>query len=240
MKSKLKKLKALLKGREERYPTGWSYSAWGVFNKCMFQYYCTKILGFKEGTNQFLERGNTLHKVAEQYLKGNVTALPKPFAEFKTPYAQLKKASPIVEQFWGVNSSWEPTSYGSWVVMKMDAAVAPCRLTDNLLFIQDLKTGREYKTHIEQCELYGCIGMALFPRAEGVEAEMWYIDQGYPMQHTFDRTRLRLASKKWTERGKEILSKRKKWPTSPSEDNCKWCFLRADKGGPCGDFHKGS
>jgi len=240
VKSKPKRESDPLKGREERWPTGWSYSAWGLFNKCMFMYYCCKILGFSEGTNQFLERGNALHKVAEQYLKGNVQGLPKPLDSFKSEYRGLKAASPIVEQFWGVNQRWEPTSYGSWLVMKMDGAVAPSRITDNRLFIYDLKTGREYKTHIEQGEVYGCIGLSLFPKADGVEAEFWYADQGYIIHHEFDRSHLKAAMRKWEERGKELLSKRKTWPASPSEGNCKWCFLRADKGGPCQNYHRGS
>lgn len=219
----------------EKFPTGWSYSAWGMF-QCMYKYYHIRILGMKDTPGPQMERGISQHKIAEQYLKGNIRQLPDSFDSIKVEYRNLKQANPIVEQFWGVDKKWKPVKWQSWAVMKMDAAVAPSRITDNMLFIQDYKTGREYPSHIEQGELYGCIGVSLFPKAEAVEAEFWYGDQGYCMSHTFDRAAIRYATQKWTERGKEMLSPRKKWPTTPTSDNCKFCFLRADRGGPCEDF----
>lgn len=217
----------------ENHPTGWSYSAWGMFKKCMYFYYCVRILRMSEGTNIHMERGIKEHKIQEQYLKGNISVLPKNYADLKQQYKALKNANPIVEQFWGVDNRWKPSKWKSWAVMKMDAAVAPCRQTDYNLFIQDLKTGKEYENHMDQGLVYGAIGLAIYPKAENVEAEFWYVDQGYVVHHDIPRDVIMRERKKWEERGKEMLSPRKKWPKSPSQEGCKWCFLRSDRGGPC-------
>ena len=230
-------MKKLVVPKSEKWPAGWSYSSWGMFKKCLYLYYHARILGMKDTSpNIHMERGIKEHKTAEQYLKGNVTKLPKQFDSFRIDYTNLKRASPIVEQFWGVDPNWKPVNFNSWAVMKMDAAVAPSRITDGGLFIQDLKTGREYPDHIDQGEIYSAIGMALFPMAEFVEASFWYMDQGYAVTHTFDRAYIKFARRKWTERGRDVMSRRTKWPATPSRDNCKYCFLRADRGGPCKKF----
>jgi hypothetical protein len=216
----------------------WSYSAWSTMRKCAYQYYCRNIRGMKEpprSDNRALERGIELHKMQEEYLKGNISVLPKAFKKFATHYKQLKALKPIVEQWWGVDEHWKPIKWGSWVVLKMDAAVLPGKKTDNRLIIQDLKSGREYPDHEHQGALYAAIGFAMFPKIDGCDVEFWYIDGGYPVSFEFSRKQLALERAFWLEEGQELLKPHpeKFYKPNPSDDNCKWCFLRSDKGGPC-------
>lgn len=216
----------------------WSYSAWLTMRKCAFKYYWQFIRGVQEPPrtdNRALERGIELHKMQEGYLKGEVTKLPKAFKHFETHYRQLRALHPVVEQFWGVDKNWKPVKWNSWVVLKMDAAVTPCKAIGNRLFMQDLKSGREYDDHEHQGALYAGIGYAMFPKVEGVDVEFWYIDAGYPTSYEFTRKQLKMEVEFWKDEGTALLTPHKEsfYKPNPSDSVCKWCHLRKDKGGNC-------
>lgn len=222
----------------------WSYSAWATLKQCHYKFYCMQILGMKETTvGPALIRGSKIHKNAEFYLKGDVPKLMPDFKGLKSHYKQLRDADPVVEEFWGVSSKWKPMSYGSWVVMKMDAAIKPCKLTRNRLFIQDVKSGREYPGHKDQGSLYAAIGDRIHPKNSGVDVEFWYVDAPIPedefepdlrvARFEFSPRQVVHAREYWTEEGLKTLKPRKVYMPNPSDDACRFCFLRTDKGGPC-------
>jgi hypothetical protein len=226
--------------RDPRPVTHWSYSSWSLKNKCDYAWYITQMLGVKDPApmNRALMRGIELHKKAEGYLKGDVTSLPGELKLFSLHYKQLKRAKPIVEQFWGVDKRWRPVNYKSWVVMKMDAAVEPSRKNENILWIQDLKSGREYEdAHFDQGSLYAAIGYAMYPKIDGVIVEFWYADEQDPdkriAQYEFTRKKLVKYTEVWQDRGQTLLTPQRKYLPNPSEDACRWCFLRDDRGGNC-------
>lgn len=215
----------------------WSYSAWAQFKACAFRLYRTKVCGDKEPTNIFMTRGIEAHKKAEFYLKGQFKQLPKELLSLSTEYKNLRKAAPIVEQFWGVDMEWKPTQWGSWVVMKMDAAVTPCKLTDHRLFVQDLKTGRRYDNHDDQASLYAVLGMQLHPTAKGVDVEMWYNESGEVYPIAYSVSQVEKLKKYWNREGKKLMAEREFLP-SPNENACKYCNVRSDKGGVCHAWKK--
>lgn len=215
--------------------TRWSYSSWSDFHKCAFKWYQKFKLGLKEPKGPAVARGEMVHKLAESYLKGDITGgVPKPLAKLANHYRELRALHPVVEEFWNLDRRWRPVEEkeGSWVTMKMDAAVPPHKKLDHRLFIQDLKTGREYDGHADQASLYACIGAVKYPESEGVDVEFWYSDLGYAQQYEFTPRIIARHTTMWQERGKEMMATKKFLPT-PSKKNCDWCFLRSDKGGPC-------
>lgn len=214
----------------------WSYSSWSARKKCEYFFYIRFVLNVQEppSDSRALERGIDLHKKQENYLKGEIPVLPKPFESFKEHYKQLKKRKPIVEKFWGVDKRWRPVNWQSWVVMKMDAALAPEKKTGDILWIQDLKTGQEHtEGHKSQGKLYAAIGRAIYPKTKGVIIEFWYTDQGYPVQYEYTLAQLKRAQEYWMEQGNRVLTPKKTYMPNPSIEACRWCFLRTDKGGPC-------
>lgn len=223
----------------------WSFTSWCEMRKCAFSYYCRFIRGMREPPrppHPAMLRGIELHKKSEYYLKGDVTSLPKALKKFTRHYAQLKKMHPIVEKFWGVDKNWKPVNYGSYVVMKMDAAVEPSKKTDNRLIIIDLKTGKEKEDdHEAQGGLYAAIGSAIYPKASGIDVEMWYSDLGYAQQFEYTPQQLKSEVAFWKGEGERLLKVQpeKFYKPNPSADNCKWCFLRSDKGGPCSAWKLG-
>jgi len=223
-----------ISGMKPKTINRWSYSAWSVWKSCRFKYFCSYILGIKDDApSYYLERGIEIHKQAEAFLKGEIKQLPPALRKFRSHYAELRKLNPVVEEFWGVTKEWKPAQRDSWVVMKMDAAVLPSKKTDGLLIIQDLKTGREYDSHLNQAGLYAAIGYALHPKAKAVETEFWYSDHGTVSRNFFDRRALKKQVAFWLSEGASLLKKEKKYLPSPSEYGCKYCHLRSDKGGPC-------
>jgi hypothetical protein len=220
--------------------TRWSFTGWATKMSCEFQYYGKFILGIKgddDDDNPSIIRGNMLHKKQENYLIGKIQGVPREFLPFKSELEGLKKAQPIVEKFWGVDASWQPANYNSWVVYKMDAAVEPTK-RDPELWIQDLKTGREYPKHKDQASLGACIGKALYPAVREVHVEFWYSDQGLIRPYTFTEKALKRDTQKWIKEGEKLLTPQKKYIPSPSEDNCRWCPIRSDRNGPCEAWKK--
>lgn len=215
----------------------WSYSAWSTFNICLFRYYRKYICGDTEGTNEHLERGNTYHKKAEFYLTGKIQGVPQELKRLKADYQELKKYDPVVEKFWGVTRDWFKNDRGSWCVMKMDAAIEPQKL-DGTLYIQDLKTGREYPEHKKQANLYAALGGAIFrDKFERVKIEMWYADTGKVSKFKYSEAKVLSLQEYWKEEGRR-MEKQKKFLPTPSIDACKFCFLRTDKGGMCEGWKK--
>lgn len=224
---------------QRRELRGWSYSAWSSLKTCPFRFEQTNLLGLKGPKSWFLEKGIADHKIAEQYLRKQISKLPKAFSTLEKAYRQLLREDPVVEKFWGVDKKFrdfEPDlSRGerSWVVMKMDAAVLPTK-KEPMLFIQDLKTGRIYDSHVKQGGLYACIGAAKY-ECDGVDVEFWYKDQQDDPIRSFHFTpkRLKTLTELWTERGKEVMSPRKKYKPTPSVEACKYCHLKTSEGGTC-------
>lgn len=218
-------------------PKRWSYSAWSTFNKCMYAFYGKHILKIQEKPGYPVLRGIEMHAKAEGYLKGKVTSLPKELKTFDAHYKQLKKMNPVVEQFWGVTASWQFTERDGWCVMKMDAAVEPEKPT-GVLYIQDLKTGKEYTDHEQQGSLYGTIGLAKYPKISKAEVEFWYSDQGYSTTFTFTRAQLLKLKTLWIERGMDVMKPRRpaEYKPTPSANACRYCVMRTDKGGNCNEW----
>lgn len=239
--SKQKESKAK-KGKQAGHKrmTRWSYSGWACEQACAFQYYGKFILGIHEegaDENPSIIRGNLLHKKQENYLIGKINGVPREFLPFKDELEGLKAARPIVEQFWGVDADWKKINWGSWVVFKMDAAVEPTK-KNNTLWIQDLKTGREYPKHADQASLGACIGLAQYPNVDKVEVEFWYSDQGIIRAYEYSRKELKRETKRWMAEGDRLLTPRDKYLPSPSADNCRWCPIRSDRQGPCEAWKK--
>lgn len=224
----------------EKRQVRWSFSAWATEQSCPFRYYGQYILGIRDQMdedNPAIIRGNLLHKKQENFLIGKISGVPREFLPFKRELTGLKKASPIVEQWWGVDADWKPIKWGSWTVFKMDAAVLPTK-KDNTLWIQDLKTGREYPKHADQAELGACLGFAQHPKVDEVQVEFWYIDQGIIRSYEYSAKELKRATKRWQAEGDRLLTPRKKYLPAPTEDNCRWCPVSSKKGGPCHAWKK--
>lgn len=210
----------------------WSYSSWAMFKLCPHRWMRRYILGEREPEGAALAKGNKYHALAERFLKFPKTKLPSQLKHLRVEYNHLRDHRPIAEQLWHFDRDLQPCKQWGWLLVKMDAVIKPCIDLKKWLFIQDLKTGMDYPTHKDQGSIYAATGANKFPRAKGVEVEMWYSDTGLVWPMVFTMEKIRKLQKFWIKQG-ETMFAMKKYPKTPSDEACRWCPLRSDRGGGC-------
>ncbi len=214
----------------------WSYSAWSTHKRCPRSFKYNYIDKLKQAPHFAMERGTTIHALAESFLKGKLTGMPRPLLKIKKPLTALKKFKPGVEEFWGVDRDMRPTVKGapSWLVAKTDAYV----LIGDVLYVIDHKTGRIYPEHVDQASLYATVGYVLYPKIRKVVVEFFYIDQGETHSYTYTIAKLRYNLRYWKAQGRKLMSATE-FPATPGFPACALCGYRSDRKlangqkGPC-------
>jgi len=206
--------------------TRWSYSAWSTYKRCPLSFRYSYIDRIKQAPNYAMERGTTIHALAEQYLKGKITGIPKPLSKIARVLRGMKAAKVKAEEFWGVDRDFTPTVKGapSWLVAKTDLYV----LLGDILYVGDFKTGKIYPEHIDQASLYATVGYALFPKVKKVEVEFIYIDIGEVHSYTYTLAKLRYNLRYWKDQGQHLMKQTKFMPT-PGFPACVLCGYRSDR-----------
>ncbi len=220
--------------------TAWSLSRLQTYEDCPYKAYCSYILKIPYVRGPAQIRGEAIHKMAEDYLTGKTRTLKAELAnyteEFKRCRGAAKDPDAImdVEQQWGLDRNWQPTSWfgkDTWCRVVLDLSI----YHDTHLKMVDHKTGRAYDKHPEQMEIYAIAGFNRFPEALTVSGEMWYLDQPQtvvpPLNIEFTRDDLPGLEKKWERRAKPLLSD-KRFAPKPGPQ-CRWCDYQKAKGGPC-------
>lgn len=218
--------------------TAWSYSRYADYKQCPFRFKLKYLDKMPTAGSPAMERGNTIHKMAEDYVKSS--RKPKLPAELKTVAAEIehcRAAGAIAEMPWGFRADWSWTGradwfgHDVWFRMKADVAVS---YDDNTGLVGDWKTGRKYFENEDQIELFGAVAMRRFPEWSEVDVRLWYTDQpadDNEIQRVYTRREGELILKKWEKRALPMF-KDKKWAPTPN-DKCKWCDFSKAKGGPC-------
>src|SRR3990167_2871281 len=123
--------------------TSWSYSRYSKYTECPAAAKYKFIDKLAEPGSEAMERGNVIHKMAEDYTKGATKKLPQELARFKDEFAELKKSKPMIEETWAFTKEWAETVWndwnGVWLRIKTDAAC----LDDDTLYVIDHKTGKK-------------------------------------------------------------------------------------------------
>lgn len=238
MKAKLPKR---FRDLEPKVLDHWSYSAYSQLNRCALAFYWRYIMGAKEEIKEVppaMQRGIDLHKAQEAYLKRETNKIPYALRHFEAHLKQVRKLKPEVEQWWGVDKRWRPVKWKSWLVAKLDFTLLPTKKNDYTLFAQDLKTGREYDDHDMQGDVYAALGVAIYPKTKWVETEFWYPDLGYSTQIRRPASYYVKRQEFWRKQGQKVCAPHpaSHYVPSPSFQNCKWCFLRTDRGGMCNAY----
>lgn len=217
----------------------WSYSRFSTYDQCPLKAKLAYLDKITEPPNKHMERGSEVHTKAEDFVKEG-GRLPKELFNYREDFKRMRmavddpEAEVLVEQQWGFTKDFEPTGWfgkDTWFRAVVDLAV----FHDGHLKIVDHKTGRQYDHHFEQIETYAIAGFMMFPEAETVSGEMWYLDHDQrstkPLQIEFERKQLPELIKRWKKRVAPMF-RDKKFPPRPN-DKCRWCFYRKENGGPC-------
>ena len=214
--------------------TRWSYSAWSTHKRCPRSFKYGYIDKLKQAPVHAMERGTAIHALAESFLKGKITGMPKPLMKLKRELVALRKFRPGVEEFWGLTEQMTKAGRAAWLVAKTDAYV----LIGDVLYVIDWKTGRIYPEHVDQASLYATVGYVLFPKIRKVVVEFGYLDQGEMHSYTYTLAKLRYNLRYWKAHGRQLMSATK-FPATPGFPACQLCGFRTDKKlangekGPC-------
>lgn len=233
--------------------TAWSNSRFSSYNQCPLKVKLSALDKIQEPKSPAMERGNTIHKLAEDYLKGTLKRLPPELKlqapEFKRLRAKIRKdpASCIVEDNWAFTKDWGPSQWNDWnncwLRVKLDLA----ERNGNRVLVTDWKTGKyrpdNREDYIVQLELYALGALLVFgktvPDLE-VQTRLVYLDVPViypepPEMKIYTLADLEPLKKEWNKRVKPMMAD-KTFAPKPN----KWCYschYRADNkaagGGQC-------
>ena len=229
--------------------TSWSFSRFSDYRQCPAKAKYKHVMKMPEPSNPAMERGILIHKLAEDYIKGKLRALPSELVKFMNLFKALralykKKIRTMdVEESWAFTKDWGKTRYDDWtgchLRIKMDCASQDD--DPSTLVIRDWKTGRyrdeQNESYVLQLSLYAVGAFHTHKHVKTVIPQLVYLDHGivYPSASTqktsYTRKELPMLTKDWERRVKPMLNDTVFAPT-PS-DHCRWCHYRKSNGGPC-------
>lgn len=211
----------------------WSFSSLKQYERCPHQQYLKRIK--REPVNDQpadspLTRGNTIHDEAEHFVRGDLPAMPKSLKRFTDQFEALRQlhaeGKVTLEDGWGFTSDWTPCGYLDWGTVwhqsKMDAVIQHDETTFTII---DYKTGKSWGNevpHIQQGALYGVALMCLFPLAQSITVEFWYLDEGKTKRRTYSRQQLTAQMASFDRRG-QVMTSAIEFPAKPNKSNCKYC-----------------
>ena len=237
--------------------TSWSFSRYSTYKQCPLRAKLLYLEKLPEPKNPAMDRGNTIHQLAEQFVKGALPRLPAELKAhgdlFKRLKAKRKKMPDqvLVEDTWAFTKDWSRTVWNDWtgcvLRIKMDCAEltvpgdgAPA------LTINDWKTGKfspqyNVEDYLEQLQLYalGALkifgaqhpGLRVLPRLVYLDAGVMYPDYTLPETKVYTVADLVPLTKAWEKKVTPLL-RDKTFAPRPS-DKCRWCHFSQAKGGPC-------
>lgn len=216
-------------------PTRWSYSQWSTWRDCPAQYAYSYIHKLPWPVNAAAQRGTLLHTMAEDYVTGKVADVPFDLKKISKFLKDLKERQAIAEQTWMLNKQWSPVADKSVAWIK--AIVDVHYVEGDVLHLRDYKSGKEYATHNDQLELYGIIGLQMYPLVKRADLGAIYIDGGFSgAEGSIIRPMLPKLIEKWDQRARDMENDQT-FIANPGY-KCQWCPYAQGKGGPCADSAK--
>lgn len=210
--------------------TSWSISKLKNFEKCPYSVYLSDVVKAPDtGDKTAADRGTAIHKLAEDFTKGEIAELPKELKKFEKKFEVLKEQYAdglvSVEGEWGFNRDWEPTSWfdkATWGRAKLDANITFDATCGKVI---DHKTGKKYGneiTHNFQGLVYAILAFMRTPSLEYIETEFWYLDHGLTLENSYTREQAMLMLPMITTRAERMTTAVDFKPV-PSQMNCRYC-----------------
>ena len=217
----------------------WSHSTLKTFESCAYRSYIAKVKRIQEDFGPAAKRGSAIHKLAEDYVRGQLPEFPSDLKKFKSKYEELRKlftATKVeVEGDWGFTIDWEPCAWMApdvWARIKLDAIVHE---TDTSARVIDYKTGKMFGneiSHSQQALTYAIGSFFRYPKLEHVQTELWYLDHGETTLQAYTRDQAMVFMPKLHERAIEMTTATA-FPPNPSTYNCRWCSYKQGENPHC-------
>lgn len=217
-----------------------SYSKVKSHEKCPYKTFLSgvkKEKGPKRDENHPAERGERIHKEAENYVQGVIETLPASLKKFKDKFKELRELYDEgvikVEDEWAFDQAWNVLDhwYGDDVWLRMKADAMQFFEKSGALII-DYKTGKSYGNevpHTQQGQLYAIGAFMRYPDLEVVEVQFWYLDEGRVTKKMYKRDQIGRFLARFMERFNKLTTCVNFTP-KPNIHNCKWCDFGPEKG----------
>ena len=199
----------------------WSYSQLSDYQMCPHAWMYRRLVKLPEPPNYYMAKGNAAHKIAEEFLLGNLAYIPSVLGKFKNEFEKLKDNSAKPEEAFVLTQDWKHIPDGwmhdnAWLRLKLDARV------NN--YVVDFKTGKQYPEHIKQGKLYANVMMMLYPEYDNIDVEFWYLNSGEVTSFEFSRKELENDIKEW-ERQVAIMHSDTEFKPTPHR-YCSNCYVK--------------
>ena len=215
----------------------WSYSRWSDYDQCPSKFMYKHLMKLPDPGNAAMARGNAIHKLAEDFVKGKTKKLPPELAGVKDQIAHMRDNNAIAEQMWGFKNSWDWIGRSGWfgddVWFRAKADVVVTYDDDTLLLV-DWKTGKKYLSNEDQVRLFALAGFKRFPNVTEVDTRLFYTDSpadDNEIQFTYTLADAKLIQKDWDKKVTPMFKDRKFAP-KPNQW-CSRCAFSKGNGGPC-------
>lgn len=219
----------------------WSFSRWHTAHTCRYKFKCSAIDGIRDETSSpAMERGTRIHKLAEEFVKGNIFGMPKELqhfnAELKVMQKLYKKQTAFTEEDWGFDENWKPCSWKTaWFRAKMDFYCVEEDKHGTEVALVDYKTGQIYSYHDKQAKLYAVAACHRL-KADFVHVEFMYTDKNHIRPFDFNSADCKRLNTFWNNQAAKLFSM-SEFPKEPGS-HCKYCHVRSDKAGDCTAWKK--
>lgn len=216
--------------------TAWSYSRYGDYKTCPAKFKYKHLEKRPDPGNAAMNRGNTIHKMAEDVVRAKID-IPPELERVRKELEFCRDNFAVAEEQWGFTKGWEWIGrtgwFGDdvWLRAKTDVRLL---YDDDTLLLGDWKTGKKYYTNEEQIELFALVGWRRFPTVTSVDTRLWYTDappEDNEIQREYSVPELEAIQKDWTKRVVPMFNDRRFAPT-PNQW-CSRCVYSKGNGGPC-------
>jgi hypothetical protein len=230
----------------------WSVSRYRDWLKCNAYFKYKHIDKLPEEKGPAMERGNVVHKQAEDYIQGHLKQLPPDLGKFRKAFNGLRKRHGkdpkafAIEQNWGFTAKWEATAWDNWSACWLRVKVDLVETQDagSMALVTDWKTGKyrdnEVADYAENNELYSLATLIKMPKVELVSSQLVFTDAGviFPPTNSAEieatlvtRDQLPELVKKWDDKVAPMFRDTRFAPKA--NPKCVYCSFSASKGGPC-------
>lgn len=188
------------------------------------------------------DRGDRVHVHLDDFVKGTRAAPPIEADDFKDEVFRIRElyqeGRVHAEQMWCYDDAWVSVHERDFanIRMRIKTDVTVFKSPEEVIII-DYKTGRRFGNelkHAQQLQLYGIGAVMKYDQVDHVIAELWYLDQKELVSQKFERKHAIRFLNGWDQRLDKMFNE-KKFPASPSRENCKWCPYGPRGTGHCPD-----
>jgi hypothetical protein len=169
--------------------------------------------------------------MAEEFVNGTINDVPYEVSKIASILHQLKQLQAKSEAVWLLNDKWEPVENqdDAWIKAIIDVHY----VKDGVLHLADYKSGQMYPEHLDQLELYGLIGLKMYPEVKRVETSAIYMDMNFEgNQGSILPTMAQKMITPWDKDARTMMADEVFTP-KPSPFQCLRCPYSRKNNGPC-------